>query len=200
MLCLHCRYITELLGGEQYVSCSVVLPALCHLLRTMAVSDVDPAYIARFKAAFTKNLNGRKENSNLWWLKVPLQWWSSQAGTYGKLAHIAKRYLATPASAVPCGRLFSLAGHVLQKKRSAPSSENVNKLVCLSNWLGGGTKKTHTHTNVLDYAQYLRLWRRGAWSSISCARRGGGPNRQAMRTHLCWISQSLFVCVCLCFQ
>ncbi|XP_053510051.1 zinc finger BED domain-containing protein 4-like [Ictalurus furcatus] len=211
-----CRYITELLGGEKYVSCSVVLPALHHLLRPMEVSDVDPAYISRFKAAFTKDLNRRKENSNLWWLKVataldprfknlrcfpraereelsemlkdrepapqtsgekveseppkkkmalllmgseslsdeevlatdkslerykaescvsietcPLQWWSSQAGTYGKLAHIAKRYLATPASTVPCERLFSLAGHIVQKKRSALSSENVNKLVCL---------------------------------------------------------------------
>jgi hypothetical protein len=70
VLCLHCRYITELLGGGKYVSCSVVLPALCHLLRTMEVSDVDPAYIARFKAAFPKDLNWRKDNSNLWWLKV----------------------------------------------------------------------------------------------------------------------------------
>ncbi|XP_071376199.1 E3 SUMO-protein ligase ZBED1-like [Centroberyx affinis] len=32
-----CRYVTELLGGETYVSCSVVLPALCHLYRTMEV-------------------------------------------------------------------------------------------------------------------------------------------------------------------
>ncbi|KAI4900408.1 hypothetical protein NFI96_017779 [Prochilodus magdalenae] len=30
-----CRYVTEILGGEQYVSCSVVLPALCHLFRVM---------------------------------------------------------------------------------------------------------------------------------------------------------------------
>ncbi|XP_053479313.1 E3 SUMO-protein ligase ZBED1-like [Ictalurus furcatus] len=64
-----CRYITELLGGEKYVSCSVVLQH-CHLLCTMEVSDVDPAYIACFKAAFTKDLNGQKQNSNLWWLKV----------------------------------------------------------------------------------------------------------------------------------
>ncbi|KAI7800451.1 uncharacterized protein LOC130564312 [Triplophysa rosa] len=219
-----CKYITELLGGEKYVSCSVVLPALCHLLRTMEVSDVDPAYIVRFKGAFTKDLNRRRETSNLLWLKVataldprfkelrclpkaergevwqklnmmlkhgepapqtfgeevepeppkkkmallvmgsesesddealftdtclerykaepcisidtcPLQWWSAHSGSHGKLAHIAKRYLATPASTVPCERLFSLAGHIVQKKRSALSSENVNKLVSLSNWL-----------------------------------------------------------------
>ncbi|KAK7933666.1 hypothetical protein WMY93_004562 [Mugilogobius chulae] len=65
-----CRYITELLGGEKYVSCSIVLPALCHLQRTMEVSDVDPAYVVRFKAAFTKDLDKRKQNLNLAWLKV----------------------------------------------------------------------------------------------------------------------------------
>ncbi|XP_031437348.1 E3 SUMO-protein ligase ZBED1-like isoform X1 [Clupea harengus] len=26
-----CRYVSELLGGEKFVSCSVVLPSLCHL-------------------------------------------------------------------------------------------------------------------------------------------------------------------------
>lgn len=65
----------------------------------------------------------------------PPQWWSSHAGAHGNLVHIAKRYLTTPASTVPCERLFSLAGHILQKKESALSSENLNKLVCLSNWL-----------------------------------------------------------------
>ena len=65
----------------------------------------------------------------------PLQWWSGHKGAHAKLAHIAQRYLATPASTVPCERLFSLAGHIVQKKRSALSSEHVNKLVCLSNWL-----------------------------------------------------------------
>ncbi|XP_053289765.1 E3 SUMO-protein ligase ZBED1-like [Pleuronectes platessa] len=65
-----CRYVTELLGGDKYVSCSVVLPALCHLLRTMEISDVDPAYIVRFKAVFKGDLNTRKENTNLSWLKL----------------------------------------------------------------------------------------------------------------------------------
>uniref|UniRef100_A0AAV2KNS0 Uncharacterized protein n=1 Tax=Knipowitschia caucasica TaxID=637954 RepID=A0AAV2KNS0_KNICA len=65
-----CRYITELLGGNKYVSCSVVLPALCHLQHVMKISDDDPAYIARFKAAFTKDLNQRREKINLEWLKV----------------------------------------------------------------------------------------------------------------------------------
>ncbi|XP_033933242.1 E3 SUMO-protein ligase ZBED1-like [Pseudochaenichthys georgianus] len=65
-----CRYVTELLGGETYVSCSVVLPALRHLTRTMEVSDDDPAYVVRFKAAFKKDLSQRQDALNHGWLRV----------------------------------------------------------------------------------------------------------------------------------
>ncbi|KAF0046375.1 hypothetical protein F2P81_000008 [Scophthalmus maximus] len=65
----------------------------------------------------------------------PLQWWSAHSGAHDKLALLARKYRATPASTVPCERLFSVAGHIVQKKRSALLSENVNQLVCLSNWL-----------------------------------------------------------------
>ncbi|KAF1380226.1 hypothetical protein PFLUV_G00184640 [Perca fluviatilis] len=215
------RYITELLGGDRYVSCSVVLPGLCHLQHVMKISDDDPAYIVRFKAAFTKDLNQQSEKINLEWLKVataldprfkdlkclpraerepvwaklselvkreepalqplgeenpeppkkktalllmgsdsesdeetpedntverykvepsasldqcPLKWWSDHTAVYGKMALIARKYLGTPATTVPCKRLFSLAGHIVQKRRSSLSPENVNKLVCLSDW------------------------------------------------------------------
>uniref|UniRef100_A0AAV2JXP4 Uncharacterized protein n=1 Tax=Knipowitschia caucasica TaxID=637954 RepID=A0AAV2JXP4_KNICA len=45
----QCRYISELLGGEKYVSCSVVLPALCHLSRVMEVTEDNPSYMIKFK-------------------------------------------------------------------------------------------------------------------------------------------------------
>ncbi|KAL7398344.1 hypothetical protein ABVT39_008211 [Epinephelus coioides] len=64
-----CRYITEVLGGEKYVSCSVILPALCHLQQVVKISDDDPAYIVRFKTAFTQDLSQRREKTNLEWLK-----------------------------------------------------------------------------------------------------------------------------------
>ncbi|XP_070761682.1 E3 SUMO-protein ligase ZBED1-like [Enoplosus armatus] len=213
-----CRFVTELLGGETYVSCSVVLPALCHLCHTMEVSDDDSAYMVKFKTAFKKDLSQRKATLNHEWLKMatvldprfkdlkclargeraevwtsleallqeqrqgtttqepakkkslflsplssesdsdeealcnralslyraestisetdcPLQWWSSRAGTHPQLSVLAHKYLTSPASSVPCERLFSLAGHIVTKKRAALSSENVNRLVCLSNWL-----------------------------------------------------------------
>ncbi|XP_078111814.1 E3 SUMO-protein ligase ZBED1-like [Sander vitreus] len=212
-----CRYVTELVGGEQYISCSVVLPALCHLFRVMEVSDDDPGDLCRFKEAFTADLSKWKESMNIQWLKVatavdprfkdlkclprserdevwrlikelnaqqhnneatdpeppkkkmsllvasdsedeeetaadnsvdryraeptisvedcPLKWWSAHAGAYPNLALLAQKYLATPATTVPCERLFSLSGHIVQNKRASLSSENVTNLVCLSDWL-----------------------------------------------------------------
>ena len=65
-----CRYATMLLGGETYVSCSVILPTICHLLRIMTVSEDDPGYVVRFKTAFSTDLENRKQNCNLSWLKI----------------------------------------------------------------------------------------------------------------------------------
>lgn len=65
----------------------------------------------------------------------PLQWWYAHSGTYEKLSALARKYLASPATSVPCEKLFSLAGHIVQKKRAALLPENVTKLVCLSDWL-----------------------------------------------------------------
>ncbi|KAF7658133.1 hypothetical protein LDENG_00017050 [Lucifuga dentata] len=61
-----CRYVTEVLGGEAYVSCSVVLPALCHLHHVMEV----PAYVVRFKMTFKEDLASRQVNTNNAWLKL----------------------------------------------------------------------------------------------------------------------------------
>lgn len=230
VLIIHClsvhvcvcvrRYVTELLGGEAYVSCSVVLPSLCHLRLKMEACDEDPAFVVRFKTKFKEDLASRQEKLNNAWLQIatvldpcfkdlkcmpktdreevwttlegmlqqesprrssqahddgpprkktsllqmgsdsesedeevqpaiqryraeptinlehcPLRWWASHSGAHEKLASLAHKYLATPANTVPCERLFSVAGHIVNKKRSALLSENVNKLVCLSNWL-----------------------------------------------------------------
>lgn len=64
------RDVTEILGGEAYVSCSVVLPALCNLRNIMEVSDEDPAYVVRSKTTFKEDLASRQENTNNEWLKL----------------------------------------------------------------------------------------------------------------------------------
>ena len=52
------------------VSCSVVLPAFCHLNRIMDLSDADPGYMIKFKACFTKDLDARRATLNNRWLKL----------------------------------------------------------------------------------------------------------------------------------
>lgn len=66
----QCRYVSELLGGENFVSYSVVLPAFCHLSRVMDISEDDPAYMIKFKGTFTADMNERKEKINVTWLRV----------------------------------------------------------------------------------------------------------------------------------
>ncbi|CAJ1069764.1 E3 SUMO-protein ligase ZBED1-like [Xyrichtys novacula] len=65
-----CRYVTELLGGEAYVSCSVVLPAFCHLDHLMDITDDDPTYVVKFKNAFQRDLAAWRPVANETWFKV----------------------------------------------------------------------------------------------------------------------------------
>ena len=63
-------YVTEILGGEAYVSCSVVLPALCHLHHVIKVSDDDPADLVRFNTTLKEDLALRQKNTNNALLKL----------------------------------------------------------------------------------------------------------------------------------
>lgn len=51
-----CKDATELLGGEKYVSASIVVPQLAHLLHVYKHDDDDPAYVTRFKTALITDL------------------------------------------------------------------------------------------------------------------------------------------------
>lgn len=216
--------MSDLLGGEKFVSCSAVLPALCHLSCVLETTEDDPAYMVKYKESFEADLEARKAKTNITWLRVataldprfkdlkcinkpdraevwdsirallhgmekerpaqpesqatpdppskkqtlmllqessseeeednveqcverykaeplagmddcPQEWWSTHKASHSDMARLARKYLATPATSVPCERLFSLSGHVVQKRRASLLSENVNRLVCLSNWL-----------------------------------------------------------------
>ena len=46
-----------------------------------------------------------------------LEWWRKCAPLHGLVAKLAFKYLASPAIIVPCERLVSLSGHVVNSKR-----------------------------------------------------------------------------------
>ena len=52
---------TEYVGGEQYATCSAVLPLEAFLRRLLMVNDDDPGYIARFKTATLNDFTNRIE-------------------------------------------------------------------------------------------------------------------------------------------
>ena len=64
--------------------------------------------------------------------KSPLQWWKENKSRFPLLSQLAARYLAIPATSVPCERVFSAAGHIVSEKRACLLPENVNMLVFLA--------------------------------------------------------------------
>ncbi|XP_056116949.1 E3 SUMO-protein ligase ZBED1-like [Rhinichthys klamathensis goyatoka] len=63
----------------------------------------------------------------------PLSWWMTSQSKYPHLAQLARRYLSIPGTSVRAERVFSTAGIIVNKKRSALDSENVDRLVFLAN-------------------------------------------------------------------
>ncbi|KAJ8333934.1 hypothetical protein SKAU_G00412530 [Synaphobranchus kaupii] len=64
----------------------------------------------------------------------PLQWWKTSGSVrYHHLAQLAHRYLCIPGTSVRSERVFSTAGNIVKKKRSALDAENVDRLVFLAN-------------------------------------------------------------------
>lgn len=62
---------------------------------------------------------------------LPLDWWRSNAERFPHLQHLARKFLCIPATSVPSERVFSAAGTIVSKLRSALSPENVDALIFL---------------------------------------------------------------------
>ncbi|XP_078023476.1 E3 SUMO-protein ligase ZBED1-like [Epinephelus lanceolatus] len=58
----------------------------------------------------------------------PLEYWDRQKHLYPHLHKLALAFLSTPASSVPCERVFSKAGEIISKKRNHLSPTTVEKL------------------------------------------------------------------------
>ena len=65
----------------------------------------------------------------------PLQRWKLNEHRYPKLSFLVKTILYIPATSVPCERLFSSAGYIVNKTGSPPELNSVNKHVCVHSWL-----------------------------------------------------------------
>lgn len=61
------------------------------------------------------------------------QWWKQQKSSFPKLSLLAQAILAVPATSAPSERVFSIAGLVVQAKRSSLVPENVNKIIFVHN-------------------------------------------------------------------
>lgn len=61
----------------------------------------------------------------------PLQWWQKKEHLYPILSRLAKTFLAIPASQTSSERLFSIAGHIVRKKREGLTQSFVEDLVLL---------------------------------------------------------------------
>ena len=66
----------------------------------------------------------------------PLCWWAKMEPVFPHLSKLAKKYLCVPASSVPAERIFSTAGHLVNRRRAALSPDNVNMLIFLNKNIG----------------------------------------------------------------
>lgn len=62
----------------------------------------------------------------------PLEWWRRNEHTFPKVAQVAKKVLAVPATSVPSERIFSAAGLLINKLRNRLSSDLVDSIIFLN--------------------------------------------------------------------
>ena len=62
----------------------------------------------------------------------PLAWWRDHEKHLPKLARLAKKYLAIPATSVPSERVFSKAGQLVSARRANLNPKNVDMIIFLN--------------------------------------------------------------------
>ena len=73
-----------------------------------------------------------RQNSQSGEVQTLLEWWAQNEFLYPRIAVLAKKYLAVPATSVPSERVFSLAGIIVNKKRSRLSPTNIDTMIFMN--------------------------------------------------------------------
>ncbi|ENH63582.1 Putative AC transposase, partial [Fusarium oxysporum f. sp. cubense race 1] len=71
----------------------------------------------------------------------PIEWWMAHQGQFPMISQLALDMLAIPAMATDCERSFSLAKLTLTTQRLSMTTETLEKLQCLKNWVRHGAVK-----------------------------------------------------------
>lgn len=82
----------------------------------------------------------------------PMRYWDNQKTIYPNLFRLSLQFLCTPASSVPCERVFSTAGEVVSKKRNRLNFKTLEKLIFLNKNL---YKKIPVHKH--PHSQHVHL-------------------------------------------
>ena len=92
----------------------------------------------------------------------PIEWWMARQGQFPMVSQLALDTLAIPAMATDCERSFSLAKLTLTSQRLSMTTETLEKLQCLKNWVRHGAVKLGTAAGGRDEL----LWEIGNGSSM----------------------------------
>jgi hypothetical protein len=65
----------------------------------------------------------------------PIEWWMAHQGQFPTVSQLALDILAIPAMATDCERSFSLAKLTVTSQRLSMTTETLEKLQCLKNWV-----------------------------------------------------------------
>lgn len=61
-----------------------------------------------------------------------LEWWKLNEKYFPRLAKLARKFLAIPATSVPAERMFSAAGRLITKQRNRLGARKANMLLFLN--------------------------------------------------------------------
>jgi len=62
----------------------------------------------------------------------PLAWWKEHQQEYPRLSTLARRYLCITPTSVPCERVFSKGGWIVNKRRCSLSDDHISSLLFVS--------------------------------------------------------------------